>query len=150
MTTNYKKQQITIKVHKKRIENRIKLCYVRGMIGGGLLHTTSERGEGYIAYKLPGEKLGLKVALPIAKGFFRSMNLSEGVRFFKTLKSGGTALRTRLDKEKKPYIFVGLVCVPEKYQGQGYMRKTMERARFQRGKPTSRSRHSRNRRKIKV
>ena len=27
-----------------------------------------------------------------------------------------------MDKEKKPYIFVGLVCVREKYQGQGYAR----------------------------
>lgn len=27
-----------------------------------------------------------------------------------------------MDKEKKPYIFVGLVCVWEKYQGQGYAR----------------------------
>ena len=29
-------------------------------IAGGFLHTTSERGEGYIAYKLPKEKIGLK------------------------------------------------------------------------------------------
>ena len=27
-----------------------------------------------------------------------------------------------MDKEKKPYIFVGLVCVWEKYQGQSYAR----------------------------
>ena len=27
-----------------------------------------------------------------------------------------------MDKEKNPYIFVGLVCVREKYQGQGYAR----------------------------
>ncbi len=33
-----------------------------------------------------------------------------------------------MDKEKKPYIFVGLVCVTESYQGQGYMRKAMEMA----------------------
>ena len=57
-------------------------AYVRGMLRGGFLHTTSERGEGYIAYKRP--------------------------------------------KEKKPYIFVGMVCVCEKYQGQGYMRKVMD------------------------
>lgn len=31
-----------------------------------------------------------------------------------------------MDKEKKPYIFVGLVCVREKYQGQGYMRKVLD------------------------
>ena len=34
--------------------------YVRGMLAGGFLYATSERGEGYIAYKLPGEKVGLK------------------------------------------------------------------------------------------
>ena len=28
-------------------------AYVRGVLRGGFLHTTSERGEGYIAYKLP-------------------------------------------------------------------------------------------------
>lgn len=28
-------------------------AYVRGMLRGGFLHTTSERGEGYIAYKRP-------------------------------------------------------------------------------------------------
>lgn len=33
-----------------------------------------------------------------------------------------------MKKEKKPYIFVGMVCVPEQYQGQGYMRKVMELA----------------------
>jgi len=27
---------------------------------------------------------------------------------------------------KKPYIFVGLVCVREEYQGQGYMRKVLD------------------------
>ena len=31
-----------------------------------------------------------------------------------------------MDKEKNPYIFVGLVCVREKYQGQGYMRKVLD------------------------
>ena len=31
-----------------------------------------------------------------------------------------------MDKEKKPYIFVGLVCVREQYQGQGYMRKVLD------------------------
>ena len=35
-------------------------AYVRGVLRGGFLHTTSERGEGYIAYKLPKEKIGLK------------------------------------------------------------------------------------------
>lgn len=31
-----------------------------------------------------------------------------------------------MDKKKEHYIFVGLVCVRERYQGQGYMRKVMD------------------------
>ena len=56
-------------------------AYVRGVLRGGFLHTTSERS--------------------------------------------GAFLQDRMDKEKKPYIIVGLVCVREKYQGQGYMRKVL-------------------------
>ena len=101
-------------------------AYVRGMLRGGFLHTTSERGEGYIAYKLPKEKLGFKVLWPIAKGMLRNSTLKRLVRFGMAIKRGGTSLQDRMDKEKKPYIFVGLVCVRERYQGQGYMRKVMD------------------------
>ena len=43
-------------------------AYVCGVLRGGFLHTTSQRGEGYIAYKLPKEKMGLKTMWPIACG----------------------------------------------------------------------------------
>ena len=33
-----------------------------------------------------------------------------------------------MKKEKKPHIFVGMVCVRETYQGQGYMRRVMDLA----------------------
>ena len=46
--------------------------------------------------------------------------------FAMAIKRGGVPLQDRMDKEKKPYIFVGLVCVREQYQGQGYMRKVMD------------------------
>ena len=35
-------------------------AYVRGVLRCGFLNTASERGEGYIAYKLPKKKMGLK------------------------------------------------------------------------------------------
>ena len=44
-------------------------AYVRGVLRGGFLYTTSERGEGYIAYKLPKEKMGLKTMLNEPSGF---------------------------------------------------------------------------------
>ena len=37
-------------------------------------------------------------------------------------------LHDRMKKEKKPHIFVGMVCVRETYQGQGYMRRVMDLA----------------------
>ena len=101
-------------------------AYVRGMLRGGFLYATSARGEGYIAYKLPKQKLGLKTLWPIASGMLRNSNLKRLLRFGVAIKRGGVSLQDCMDKEKKPYIFVGLVCVREKYQGQGYMRQVMD------------------------
>lgn len=100
--------------------------YVRMTFAGGMLYTTSERGEEYIAYKLPGQKLGLKAMLPLAKAFFGCMDFGSVVRFVKIMSKGGSGLDKKLDKEKTPYIFVGMVCVREQFQGQGYMRKVMD------------------------
>lgn len=102
--------------------------YVRMALKSGMLYTTGERGEGYIAYKRPGEKIGLKAGMFWARGWLGSMNFRELVRFFGVMTKGGQGLRSRMDREKKPYVYVGLVCVREPYQGQGYMRKVMEMA----------------------
>ena len=91
-------------------------AYVRGVLRGGFLHTTSERGEGYIAYKLPKEKMGLKTMWPIACGMLHNSTLKHLLQFGIAIKRGGASLQDRMDKEKKPYIFVGLVCVREQYQ----------------------------------
>ena len=53
--------------------------FVRAMLAAGLLYTTSERGEGYIAYKLPKEKMGLKTMWPIAKGMLRNSSLKKAL-----------------------------------------------------------------------
>ena len=100
-------------------------AYVRGVLRGGFLHTTSERGEGYIAYKLPKQAMGLKTMWPIACGMLHNSTLKRLLQFGIAIKRGGVSLQDRMDKEKKPYIFVGLVCVREQYQGQGYMRKVL-------------------------
>jgi len=102
--------------------------YVRMAFEGGMLYATSERGEGYIAYKVPGQKLKLRAGMQLVKALFHSMSLKELIRMGQGVSKGGTSLQDRMKKEKKPYIFVGMVCVPEQYQGQGYMRKVMELA----------------------
>lgn len=103
--------------------------YVRMALQSGMLYTVGENGEGYIAYKLPGQKnASLKAVLPLAKGLLSSMNFRELLRFTRIMSKGGSGLGKQLDKAKKPYIYVGLVCVREPYQGQGYMRKVMDMA----------------------
>lgn len=83
-------------------------AYVCGMLRGGFLHTTSERGEGYIAYKRPKEKLGFKTLWPIATGMLHNSSMKRLMRFAMAIKKGGKSLQERMDKEKKPYIFTPL------------------------------------------
>ena len=56
-------------------------AYVRGVMRGGFLHTTGERGEGYIAYKLPKEKMGLRTMWPIKRSAHAGMYFSCAVRY---------------------------------------------------------------------
>lgn len=86
--------------------------YVRMAFEGGMLYATSERGEGYIAYKVPGQKLKLRAGMQLVKALFHSMSLKELIRMGQGVSKGGTSLQDRMKKEKKPYIFVGMVCVP--------------------------------------
>lgn len=66
--------------------------------------------------------------LPLARGLLGSMKPKELFRFASIMAKGGAGLGKKLDREKKPYIYVGLVCVREPYQGQGYMRRVMDMA----------------------
>ena len=55
--------------------------FVRAVFQSGLLYTTSERGEGYIAYKLPDQKIRMSAILPLLKGIFEAMTLKEMIHF---------------------------------------------------------------------
>ena len=102
--------------------------YVRMALRGGMLYTMGENGEGYIAYRLPKQRIAPNAVIPLAKALLGFMKIKELIRFARIMSKGGSGLKRRLDKEKKPYIYVGLVCVRERYQGKGYMRKLMEEA----------------------
>ena len=80
-------------------------AYVRGVLRGGFLHTTGERGEGYIAYKLPKQTLGIRALLSIACGMLHNSTPKRLLQFGIAIKRGGTSPQDRMDKEKKPYIF---------------------------------------------
>lgn len=102
--------------------------YAKMALQSGMLYATSEAGEGFIAYKLPGEKITLKAGLYLARGFLSAMDSRSLVRFIRIMSKGGSGLGKQLDKAKEPYIYVGMVCVREPYQGQGYMRRVMDMA----------------------
>lgn len=42
--------------------------YVRMALQSGMLYTTGERGEGYIAFRRPGERVGIRAGLHLARG----------------------------------------------------------------------------------
>lgn len=92
--------------------------FVRCVLTDGFLHTTSERGEGYIAYKLPWQKVSFKAARILLRGMLQSMSLGELFHFARMLSKAGPSLEDVLNKEKKPCIYVGMVCVREAYQGR--------------------------------
>ncbi len=55
--------------------------YVRTGLLGGMLHATSERGEGFIAFKRPGEKIGARAGLALLRALLGSMNGRALLRF---------------------------------------------------------------------
>ena len=125
MTTD-RKRECPLPFPGKKPLQTISVLMCAGCCGAVFLHTTSERGEGYIAYKLPKEKMGLKTMWPIACGMLHNSTLKRLLQFGIAIKRGGVSLQDRMNKEKKLYIFVGLVCVREQYQGQGYMRRVLD------------------------
>lgn len=69
--------------------------YVRGMLRGVFLHSTGPRNEGFIAYKLPGQKIGWRTVKPLAGGMLRSLGLSGVLRLARAMKRGGPAATRR-------------------------------------------------------
>ena len=102
--------------------------FIRSMLASGFLYSTGDKREGVIAYYASDEKMKLSGVWGLCKGFFTSMSIGEILRFAKSTSEAGVSLEDRMKKAKKPYLFVGMVCVREEYQGQGYMRKVMELA----------------------
>ena len=76
---------------------------------------------GYVRMALLGGTLS-----PGIETLLDPMNGRALLRFARAMAKSGDGLDKRLNREKEPYLFVGLVCVREAYQGQGYMRRVMD------------------------
>ena len=97
--TMERKQECPLPFPGKKPRQTISALMCAGVLRGGFLHTTSERGEGYIAYKLPKEKMGLKTMWPIACGMLHNSTLKRFLQFGIAIKRGGATASLDVEKE---------------------------------------------------
>lgn len=100
--------------------------YVRAMLAGGCLFSTSDKHEAFVAYKFSKDKLPTSAGFILLKTVFRTLGFKGAVNMLSAIKKGGESYETTLKKQKKPYIFVGMLVVRKQYQGQGFMRKALD------------------------
>lgn len=110
---------------KENIRDYIKL-YGQCMAKSGFLYATSENREGVIAYALPGQSMNFGTGVKLLHSMIKIMGVKKLSQMSKLTKNGGESLKDSMKKQKKKFIFVGLLAVAKPYQGQGYMRKTLE------------------------
>ena len=97
--TMERKQECPLPFPGKKPRQTISALMCAGVLRGGFLHTTSERGEGYIAYKLPKEKMGLKTMWPIACGMLHNSTLKRFLQFGIAIKRGGATASLDVENE---------------------------------------------------
>lgn len=100
--------------------------YVRMALKSDSLYSIGNDGEGYIGIYYSDSKISIRAMWELIKGFIKSMSLSVMFKMAKEMSRAGMSLSDKMKKKKEKHIFVGLVCVSEKYQGMGYMRKLLE------------------------
>lgn len=100
--------------------------YVRAMLAGGCLFSTSDNHEAFVAYKYSRDKLPPSAGIILLKAVFRTLGFKGAMRMFSVIKKGGESFETTLKKQKKPCVFVGMLVVRKQYQGQGFMRKALD------------------------
>ena len=94
----------------------------------GLVSAYSSK-DAVVSYINGYVEMVLQAGQKLIKGMFAESSFGEVVRMLSILGSGGSSsIEKKLKKKKQKYLFVGLVCVREEYQGQGYMRKALELA----------------------
>ena len=79
-----------------------------------------------LTYAFSGKETTADYICAYVRGMLRSASLRQLLRFGMAVRRGGVSLQSRMDREKKPYLFVGMVCVREAYQGQAYTRQVMD------------------------
>lgn len=88
----------------------------------GVLFTTSDRHEGFLAYWHKNTKMNVKGAMHMVFRLLKEIPLRSVIR----VAEGAGELYTKLYKKERDYIAVSMVVVLKGYQGKGYMHKILE------------------------
>ncbi len=88
----------------------------------GVLYTTSEQHEGFLAYWHKTTKMKIGAALHMVFRMLREMSF-KGI---KAVIGGGEERYAKLYKKEKDYIAVSMVVVLKEFQGKGFMKKVLE------------------------
>ena len=100
--------------------------FARSCMQSGMLYTTSEKHEGYIAITTPDTKYSFRSVKTFIREVIGSLGWKRYIWFAKYIARGGESLETKMRKQKRKYVVVQLLAIPEKYQNQGHMRQMME------------------------
>lgn len=88
----------------------------------GVLYTTSDKHEGFLAYWRKSTKIKLKPALHMVKRMLREMSFSS----VRIVAGSSEELYAKVYKKEKDYVAVSMVVVLREYQGKEYMKKILE------------------------
>ena len=82
----------------------------------GVLYTTSDNHEGFLAYWRKSTKIKLKPALHMVGRMLREMSF----RSVRIVAGSSEELYSKVYKKEKDYVAVSMVVVLREYQGKGY------------------------------
>lgn len=110
----------------KEILTNYIIGFARSCMQAGMLYTTSENHEGYIAITTPDTKYPFAAIRTFLREVIGSLGWKRYLWFVKYIAKGGDNLEAIMRKQKRKYVVVQLLAIPEKYQHQGYMRQMMD------------------------
>lgn len=82
--------------------------------------------RGYIAITAPDTKYPFQPIKTFIREVISSLGWKRYLWFVKVIAKGGDNLETILRKQKRQYVIVQLLAIPEPYQHQDYMRQLMD------------------------
>lgn len=89
----------------------------------GVLYSTSEAGEGYLAYWEKKERPAAVHALHMVKRFLQELPITASLAVARC----GDEQYVKIFRKEKNYIAVSMVVVLQEFQGKGFMHKVLER-----------------------